>query len=172
MPPYSEPAPARGIISSMSTKAFTAEKRPQGSLVWTANPENGWVLVEVLTQDNTLLSVKNKATGATEMIDLVSQEKPNMFSAVVCLLSRCRGFVRPYRDDVGAHIVAVCLDTVTQYHSWLAGRPAYRQQYVQDKAPVLAQVTSPLEICMQLPGTLLVNSLGRRTVACFLCREG
>lgn len=73
MPPHSE-APARGITSSMSTKAFTAEKRPEGSLVWTENPEKGWVLVEVLTQDNTLLRVKHKATGATEMIDLVSND--------------------------------------------------------------------------------------------------
>eukprot|EP00752_Nemacystus_decipiens_P009298 g8309.t1 len=70
MPPHSEAAPARGITSSMSTKAFTAEKRPEGSLVWTENPERGWVLVEVLTQDNTLLSVRHKATGATEVIDL------------------------------------------------------------------------------------------------------
>lgn len=81
MPPHSEAAPARGITSSMSTKAFTAEKRPEGSLVWTENPEKGWVLVEVLTQDNTLLSVRNKATGAAEMIDLVSDGMcPSMHS--------------------------------------------------------------------------------------------
>lgn len=80
MPPHSEAAPARGITSSMSTKAFTAEKRSQGSLVWTEDPEKGWVLVEVLTQDNTLLNVRNKATGATEMIDLVSNDSPYAYS--------------------------------------------------------------------------------------------
>lgn len=70
MPPNNT-APPRGIVSSMSKKAFRADKRPDGSLVWTEDPDKMWLLVEVLSQDNTLLRVRNKATGETQEIDLV-----------------------------------------------------------------------------------------------------
>lgn len=73
MPPnITSAAPARGITASMSTRAFSAKKRSEGSLVWTENPDSVWVLVEVVAQDNTLLRVLNKKTGGIEEIDLVS----------------------------------------------------------------------------------------------------
>ncbi len=70
MPPNS--APRRGLVSSMSTRAFTAETRPEGSLVWTEDDRKMWVLVEVLSQQNTLLKVRRKDTGELLEIDLVS----------------------------------------------------------------------------------------------------
>ncbi|CAM9971674.1 unnamed protein product [Pylaiella littoralis] len=70
MPPNSSAAPARGIKASMSTRAFRAESRPDGSLVWTEDTVSMWVLVEVIAQDNTLLRVRNKKTGSELEIDL------------------------------------------------------------------------------------------------------
>lgn len=56
----------------------------------------GWALVEVMTQDNTLLSVKNKATGVKETIDLVSKRWPSRRTPssqvlVVPFVCPCRG---------------------------------------------------------------------------------
>jgi len=70
MPPNS--APSRGLVASMSTRAFTAETRPEGSLMWTGDERMMWVLVEVLSQQNTLLKVRRKDTGELVEIDLVS----------------------------------------------------------------------------------------------------
>lgn len=59
-------------MASMSTRAFTAETRPQGSLVWTEDERTMYVLVEVLSQHNTLLKVRRKDTREVLEIDLVS----------------------------------------------------------------------------------------------------
>lgn len=73
MPPNNT-APPRGIVSAMSKKAFRADKRAEGALVWTGDADKVWLLVEVLSQDNTLLRVRNKATGETQEIDLVRKK--------------------------------------------------------------------------------------------------
>lgn len=73
MPPNSSECPARGIASqqSMSGLAMRAAQMHQ-SLVWKEHSEKMWVLVEVLSQDNTILRVRHQATDAEEEIDLVS----------------------------------------------------------------------------------------------------
>lgn len=73
MPPNNS-FPARGIVSQPSVSAglIRAALRPAGSLVWTEHEDKVWMLVEVVSQDNTILSVRHKATGNLEEIDLVS----------------------------------------------------------------------------------------------------
>lgn len=73
MPPNNS-APPRGLTSSMSTRAFRAESRPQGSWLWTADPKKVWGLVEVVHQENTILTVRRKSDGETLEIDLVRDE--------------------------------------------------------------------------------------------------
>lgn len=44
------------------------------SLIWAEDEEDAWVLVEVLRQENTLLTVQGKHTGEERIIDLVSDQ--------------------------------------------------------------------------------------------------
>lgn len=71
MPPSAGAAPARGIVSQPSKYMIRAQQRSVGSLVWAEHKRDMWFLCEVESQDNTLLRVKNQATGKREEIDLV-----------------------------------------------------------------------------------------------------
>ncbi|CAM9208802.1 unnamed protein product [Ascophyllum nodosum] len=71
MPPSTQP-PARGIVGqpSMSALMMRAEKRSMGSLVWVEDAKEVWALVQVASQDNTILTVRHTSTGIEEEIDL------------------------------------------------------------------------------------------------------
>lgn len=55
----------------MSSLVMHAEKMNSGSLVWKEHSQKVWVLVEVLSQENTMLRVRHKATREEEEVDLV-----------------------------------------------------------------------------------------------------
>lgn len=57
---------------SISTRVMRASKRPEGSEVWIEDEELVWVLAEVVSQQNTMLSVRLKSSGETKELDLVS----------------------------------------------------------------------------------------------------
>lgn len=73
-----EGAPQRGIVSqpSVSMKLLRALPIETGSEIWAEDEADGgeevWMLAQVLRQDNTLLTVRNKKTGEELEIDLVS----------------------------------------------------------------------------------------------------
>lgn len=71
MPP--DAAPARGITSqhSMSMNLIRADTIPAGSEVWAEHDEQVWMLAEVVRQENTLVTVRQKSTGEEVEIDLV-----------------------------------------------------------------------------------------------------
>lgn len=71
MPPNM--APARGITSqpSMSARLMRVDTIPAGSAIWAEDDESVWVLAEVIRQENTLLTVRDKKTGDELEIDLV-----------------------------------------------------------------------------------------------------
>lgn len=76
MPPHS--VPARGIISqpSISATLMRVEAIARGSKIWVEDDEQVWLLAEVVRQDNTILTVREKRTGLEKEIDLVrDQEK-------------------------------------------------------------------------------------------------
>ena len=77
MPPSTQP-PARGIVGqpSMSALMMRAEKRSMGSLVWVEDAKEVWALVQVASQDNTILTVRHTSTGIEEEIDLVRGDTP------------------------------------------------------------------------------------------------
>lgn len=72
MSPNMEP-PVRGITSqpSMSMQLMRADTIPPGSHVWVEDKEMVWVLVEVVRQENTILTVREKDTRQEQEIDLV-----------------------------------------------------------------------------------------------------
>lgn len=64
----------RGLVSqpSMSAQLMRAEIRPAGSKIWMEAERQVWALVEVVSQDNTILKIK-RPDGKPDEIDLVSQ---------------------------------------------------------------------------------------------------
>lgn len=50
-----------------------AEKRPVGSQVWVEDSKDVWVRVQVVSQDNTILTIRRTKTGIEEEIDLVRE---------------------------------------------------------------------------------------------------
>lgn len=72
MPPSMTPV-GRGLVSqpSVSTLMMRAQRRPEGTEVWMEDERQVWALVEVVKQDNTMLTVRHKSSGKTEEIDLV-----------------------------------------------------------------------------------------------------
>lgn len=53
---------------------MTADTIPAGSAIWAESDEDVWVLAEVVRQENTLLTVRQKTTGEELEIDLVREE--------------------------------------------------------------------------------------------------
>lgn len=51
------------------------EAIPSGSKIWAEDEEKVWVLTEVVRQDNTILTVRERKTGEHKEIDLVSDNK-------------------------------------------------------------------------------------------------
>lgn len=84
MPPNMEP-PARGIIGqqSMSSLMMRAEKKPVGSLVWVEDSKDVWVRVQVVNQDNTMLTIRHTKTGIEDEIDLVREACVYLLEQVV-----------------------------------------------------------------------------------------
>lgn len=72
MPP--DMAPPRGIATqpSMSATLMRAETIAPGSKIWAEDDERVWILTEVIRQDNTILTVRDK-TGQEIEIDLVRE---------------------------------------------------------------------------------------------------
>lgn len=69
-------APSRGITTqpSVSMNLMRADTIPKGSAIWAESDEDVWVLAEVVRQENTLLTVRQKTTGEEMEIDLVRAE--------------------------------------------------------------------------------------------------
>lgn len=65
--------PRQGLVSqaSVSMDLIRADTIPNGSKVWVEDTEQVWILVEVVRQDNTMLTVRRK-TGEEVELDLVS----------------------------------------------------------------------------------------------------
>lgn len=61
-----------------------AMKRPRGSEIWVEDDAQVWALAEVVSQDNTLLTVRRTGSAEMESIDLVSLKKDRnlLYSAV------------------------------------------------------------------------------------------
>lgn len=57
---------------STSMSLMRAETIPVGSEVWVDDEKQVWMLVKVVRQDNTILTVRQKTTGDEEEVDLVS----------------------------------------------------------------------------------------------------
>lgn len=55
----------------MSMNLIRADTIPAGSEVWAENDEHVWMLAEVVRQENTLVTVRQKSTGQEVEIDLV-----------------------------------------------------------------------------------------------------
>lgn len=54
-----------------------AETYPVGSEIWTNDEGEMWVLAEVISQENTILTVRRKSISGERLeIDLVRREKP------------------------------------------------------------------------------------------------
>lgn len=56
---------------------------PIGSRIWAEDEEQVWILAEVVRQESTRLTVRNKKTGEELLIDLV-RESSIIVTAVMC----------------------------------------------------------------------------------------
>lgn len=63
----------RGVSRSLSTHLVRADTYPVGSEIWTNDEGEIWVLAEVISQENTILTVRWKSTGKRLEIDLVRE---------------------------------------------------------------------------------------------------
>lgn len=70
-------APMRGLVSqpSISAQLMRAEIRAASSKIWMEDARKVWALVEVVSQDNTIVTIKHP-DGQRDEIDLVSQLLP------------------------------------------------------------------------------------------------
>lgn len=57
---------------SISARLMSADQIPMGEEIWVEDAKEVWVLTQLVSQQNTQLKVKNKATGEVVEIDLVS----------------------------------------------------------------------------------------------------
>lgn len=69
--------PSRRVMvqRSLSTRVMRAVKLAEKSEVWIEDDELVWVLVEVVSQDNTFLTVRHKSSGVTMEIDMVGDTR-------------------------------------------------------------------------------------------------
>ena len=75
--PLNVPRPPRGpprsLSRSVSSRLMQAEQMPAGEEIWVEDDKDVWVLASLVTQRNTILTVRRKDTGETVEIDLVSE---------------------------------------------------------------------------------------------------
>lgn len=67
----------------MSSLMMRAEKKPVGSLVWVEDSKDVWVRVQVVNQDNTMLTIRHTKTGIEDEIDLVREACVYLLEQVV-----------------------------------------------------------------------------------------
>eukprot|EP00904_Undaria_pinnatifida_P007215 jgi/Undpi1/3623/HiC_scaffold_16.g06993.m1 len=72
--PLNVPRPPRGpprsLSRSVSSRLMQAEQMPAGEEIWVEDDKDVWVLASLVTQRNTILTVRRKDTGETVEIDL------------------------------------------------------------------------------------------------------
>lgn len=64
-----------GVSRSLSSRLVRADTYPVGSEIWTNDDGEVWVLAEVVSQENTILTARQQSTGDVLEIDLVRRQR-------------------------------------------------------------------------------------------------
>lgn len=72
MPPNMLPPRGLALQRSVSSRLISVNQMHEGEQIWIEDEHDVWVLADLLSQENTMLTVRRKDTRVVEEIDLVS----------------------------------------------------------------------------------------------------